>query len=202
MKAKKYNENQILAICNDLKANEAVIVATDTVMGLGAKASSKVAFDKLKKIKNRPENKPFPVMVSNISQLEKIVDLAKRDKKLVEKWFPGPITFIFNKKKNADIYTDVKTLAVRMPNDDLILKIVETLDQPIYLTSANKSGESTILKASEALDIFENEVSSIMMSDAKGKRASTIIDASGEDLTLIRKGKIKIEEVIESLEEE
>lgn len=201
MKTSVYTENQIKELVDDLNAGYVVAVATDTVMGLAARADLQKTLDCLKKIKERPGDKPFPIMVANLSQLQEIVDLNKRNQKLVDKWFPGAITFILNKKSDAHLCGVGTSLAVRMPNDKILLEIVESLGKPIFLTSANKSNQPSTMKASETLEIFNGEIKSILMRDARGYKASTIIDATGVELKQLRVGKISIDKVNESLEE-
>ena len=196
-----YTKFQIKHLINDLNLGNVVALGTDTVMGLVARIDMPQAFIKLKEIKGRSANKPFPIMVSSLTQLNKIALLTKRDLKLIDKWFPGPITFIFNKNPNYKNVGIGDTIAIRIPDDEILNEIVAGLDRPIFLTSANKSNQPTTKLASEVLKIFDKEVASILMHDALGYKASTIIDATGEKLKEIRAGKISLKRVLESLEE-
>lgn len=201
MKTKTYDKNQINLLIDDLRAGEVVAIATDTVMGLAARADSVKAFEILKRVKGRPHSKPFPIMVANLDQLKKIVNLNSRDLNLVNKWFPGAITFIFNKKNKSNLVGELDTLAVRIPDDKVIIEIVSKLDVPIFLTSANISNEPTTMKALETLEVFDGKIKSILMRNALGYKPSTIIDASKSELIVLREGNISLEEIIESLEE-
>lgn len=201
METKTYLENELSFVIDDLKADQVVALATDTVMGLVAKADSLIAFQKLRQLKGARENKAFPVMVADFSQLKDLVKLTNRDLILVKKWFPGAVTFVFNKNKESKIISLDNTVAVRMPKDKLLLKVVSKLGKPVFLTSANKSSQPTTMKAKEVLDIFDGEIKSVVMRDALGYQASTIIDASGDKLKLLRAGSISLKEIIESLED-
>lgn len=201
METKTYDLNQIEDLVLDLKAGHVVAIATDTVMGLAARADLDTSFDKLQQVKGRPDNKPFPIMVANLEGLNKLVELDKQSLKLVNRWFPGAITFILNKKNFVKIVGVETTLAVRIPDDKILLDIVTRLDRPIFLTSANKSGEPTTMLAKETLEVFNGEIKSILMRDALGYKASTIVDATKEDLILLRAGKISLDNIKESLEE-
>lgn len=201
METKLYTESEIDKLVDDLKAGHVVAIATDTVMGLAVRADLESAFKKLKKIKSRSETKPLPVMVADTKQLEKIVELNNRDKKLVNEFLPGAITFVFNKKPSAKIIGGYKTLAVRIPDDNILKNVVSKLNVPIFLTSANKSNQPTTKKYLEVLEIFNNEIKSILKRDALGYKASTIIDASSSKLEVLREGNIGIKEILESLEE-
>ena len=200
VESKVYQTNQISELVKDLKAGHVVAVATDTVMGLAARADLLLAFERLKKVKGRPDNKPFPVMVANLNQLENIVDLSDKDNQLATTWFPGAITFILNKKQGSPVVASGKTLAVRIPDDNLLREIVSRLDAPIFLTSANKSGQPTTMLAKEVLDIFNGEIKSVLLKDALGYQASTIVDLTKDSMNIVRKGSISLEMILESLE--
>lgn len=200
METKVYQKNQISELVKDLKTGHIVAVATDTVMGLAARADSIEAYNKLVNVKGRPDDKPFPVMVANLSQLEKIVDLTDKDLSLVEKWFPGSITFILNKKQDSSIVASGDTLAVRIPDDNLLREVVTRLDAPIFLTSANKSGQPTTKFAHEVLEVFNGEIKSILLKDALGYKASTIVDLSKNQLSIVRAGSVSLKMILESLE--
>lgn len=201
MKTNIYSKNQLDLIVQQLKAGRVVAIATDTVMGLATVADSLDAYNELRKVKGHRKDKPFPVMVSNLSQLQSIVDLKKRDLKLINKWFPGAITFVLNIKETSKIVGLENTVAIRMPDNKLLLDVVNKLNKPIFLTSANKSDQPPTTKAKDVLKIFDGEISCIVMQDASGHIASTIVDATSDQLKLLRKGNISIKSVVESLEE-
>lgn len=201
VKTNAYSESQLDFIVKDLKAGCIVALATDTVMGLASTSDSLETYSELKKIKGDRKDKLFPVMVSNLSQLKEIVELSSQDLILIDKWFPGKVTFIFNIKENSNLVGLGETVAVRMPDDKLLLDIVNRLNKPIFLTSANKSNLPPTKQFKEVLDIFDGEISSILMRNALGYQASTIIDATSSGLVLVREGSISLEDVVESLEE-
>ncbi|NLC54912.1 MAG: threonylcarbamoyl-AMP synthase [Erysipelothrix sp.] len=201
VETKTYCIEETDLVVQALKAGCIVAIATDTVMGLAARADLLPVYEKLRKVKGNREDKPFPVMVANMHQLEKIVSLNSRNKLLAKKWFPGAITFIFNTKISSILVGVKDTVAVRIPDDQILLDIVSKLDLPIFLTSANKSNQPTTKKAKEVFNIFKNEISGVLMTDAKGYQPSTIIDLTGSKLKMLREGNISLESVIESLEE-
>lgn len=201
VKTNIYVESEIDKLVSDLQEGHIVAIATDTVMGLAARADLESVFIKLKEIKGRSEKRPLPVMVANLKQLGEIVELNKRDQILVNKWFPGAITFIFNKKNDTSLVGVYKTLAVRIPNDEVLLEIVTKLDKPIFLTSANKSDQPTTKNYQEVFKIFENKIKSILKRNALGYDASTIVDTTKDRLQVLRKGNISLDDILESLEE-
>lgn len=203
MKTKLYQPKEHDKIVRDLRDGFVVSIPTDTVYGLAGRCDSHAVMEDLQKIKGRAMDKPFPIMVSDEHQLEKVVHLSARDKKLVRRWFPGAITFIFNKTDyiSDEMVNGNKTVAVRIPNDEDLLKIVTALGEPVFLTSANKSGQENTSNHKEVLAQLDGLIHSIIAGESKGYQASTIIDATGEELKVLREGEITLQEVIESLEE-
>ncbi len=201
MVTKEYSSKDIIEMVELLKNDGVLGVNTDTVMGLAAISTSKKAFDKLVDAKNRPANKLFPIMVSDLEMMEKIAYVSSRDRRIIEKFLPGQITLVLKKRDNSNIIVDSETVAVRIVNDELLIKLVEDLASPIFLTSANKSGESTTKYASEVYKIFSGDIEGVLMKDASAYEASTIVDLTNNDIKILRAGNISLEDIIRSLEE-
>lgn len=164
--------------------------------GLCARINSKIAHDKLIQIKNRPNNKAFPVMCANIEQIKNVAIVNKRDESLIKKFMPGPITLVLNKNKNLPEYvTNGKdTIAVRMATSEVIKKIILELGSPIFMTSANKSGE----KECSNLDEIE-KYCPLLDGMLEGKvifsRGSTIVDCTSDEIKILREGPISMEQL-------
>ena len=201
MVTKEYSSKDIIEMVELLKNDGVLGVNTDTVMGLAAISTSKKAFDKLVDAKNRPANKLFPIMVSDLEMMEKIAYVSSRDRRIIEKFLPGQITLVLKKRDNSNIIVDSETVAVRIVNDELLIKLVEDLASPIFLTSANKSGESTTKYASEVYKIFSGDIEGVLMKDASAYEASTIVDLTNNDIKILIAGNISLEDIIRSLEE-
>ena len=85
----------------DIMAKGGVILyPTDTVYGLGANIFNNDAVQRIYEIKKRDPSKPLSVLVQDTESLELIADLNKNSRAIVDKWLPGPFTFILNKKKH------------------------------------------------------------------------------------------------------
>lgn len=202
MKTVKYYDTDIDKIVDCLNNDGVLAVNTDTVMGLCIASDSRIAFDKLMEAKHRPANKLFPVMVSDVAMMKTIVDINDRDIKIIEAFLPGQLTLILKKKENSDLLLESDTVAVRIVEDDLLIEIVKKFNKPIFLTSANKSGEGTTKLAREVVDIFDGTIDGVLMKDANGYEASTIVDLTKTDLAILRPGHISEEEIRKSLEED
>ncbi|TCG10810.1 Sua5/YciO/YrdC/YwlC family protein [Mycoplasma marinum] len=151
------------------------ISTTDTVVGIGA-PMSKENEQKLFSIKNRPSNKPLLVMVSSIEEARKFEGWNNNAEKLAQKYWPGQVTIIIGE------------IGIRIPNNKQLIELIK-IKGPIYMTSANKSGDPT-LDLEEAKKTFP-EIKEVYDFGVGSKVASTIVRAS--DFKIFRQGSIKIE---------
>ena len=180
-----------------LNNDEVISLPTETVMGLAVKASSFSAYNKLIEVKNRPLNKAFPFIVGSKQDIEKYAYVDEITKKIIDAYMPGPLTIILKKKECvSDYITNNKdTIAIRIPDDKTLLKIVKEVGEPILLTSANKSGEDPALNSSQCYEVFNGEIPFIIKGECLIKEASTIIDLTDGEIKLIREGKISLEDI-------
>lgn len=180
-----------------LNNDEVVALPTETVMGLAIKASSLSAYNKLVEIKNRPSNKAFPFIVSCVEEIDKYAEVDELTKKVIRAFMPGPLTIILKKKKSVDerITNSKDTIAIRIPDDKTLLKIVKELKSPILLTSANKSGEVACINSNEVVKVFKDEVPLVIKGKCEYDLASTIIEIKDKKVNIIREGIIKKEEI-------
>lgn len=180
-----------------LEDEEVIALPTETVMGLAIKSSSLEAYNKLVDTKNRPKNKAFPFVVHSKKEIYKYAEVDEINKKIIEAFMPGPLTIILKKKDNVDsrITNNQNTIAIRIPLDPTLLKIVKGLKEPILLTSANKSGEPSCINSEEVEDVFKDEVPLIIKGKCKHNYASTIVEIKDKKVNIIREGVIKKEEI-------
>ena len=193
---KRFSEDDIDEIVDILKNNGVISVPTDTVYGVCARIDSKKAHDNLIFVKNRPETKPFPVMCANEEQIKGIAIVNEKAEKIIKAFMPGPITIVLNKKETVPDYitNGKKTIAIRMATSKTLEKIILSLGTPIFMSSANQSGEKT----SESLEEIEKncpKINGILEGKIKLGVGSTIIDCTSEKIKVLREGPIKLEEI-------
>lgn len=193
---KRFSEDDIEEIVDILKNNGVISVPTDTVYGVCARINSKKAHDNLILVKNRPETKPFPVMCANEEQIKGIAIVNEKAEKIIKSFMPGPITIVLNKKETVPDYVTngKKTIAIRMATSKTLEKIILSLGAPIFMSSANQSGEKT----SESLEEIEKncpKINGILEGKIKLGVGSTIIDCTFEKIKVLREGPIKLEEI-------
>ena len=144
MKIYKAN-NQNIKLAATLLNNEGIVAfPTETVYGLGALASNKNAVKRIYKVKGRPNNNPLIVHIYKIEQLLSIVENIPLDvMKLIKKYWPGPLTIVLPYNTSSNICSiaraGLNTVALRMPNHPVALKLLKTVDAPLIAPSANIS---------------------------------------------------------------
>lgn len=192
----KYYKNALEDAKNSLLDDGVIIVPTDTIYGLACLSSSKVAIDRIYDMKQRGRDKPLPLIVDTYDRLLKVVDVDLNVVKKLSKYFPGPVTLVCKRNPDFDFF-DAETVAVRMVNVPLVNKIIESVDAPLCLTSANLSNEENITDPMEIIELFDGYIDCVFL-DGKCKNSeSTIVKINDDNsLTLLREGKVKFENIL------
>ena len=193
---KRYKESEIHELAEILKNDGVISVPTDTVFGVCARMNSQIAYDKLIRVKNRPENKAFPVMCANEEQIKSIAIINETAEKLIKAFMPGPITLILKKNKELPEYvTNGKdTIAIRMATSKKIEELIAKLGSPIFMTSANQSGKAECSN----LDEIEKEcplLDGMLEGNVVFSKGSTIVDCTSEKIKILREGPISINQI-------
>ena len=190
----KFNNINLAKAINYLKKNHLIAVPTETVYGLAGNAYSKKAIKKIYNLKNRPKFNPLIIHYSNYKDLSNDVILDKNFFKLYKHFCPGPLTFILKKKKKSKISgianNNLRTVAVRFPNDKKIKMILKKLDFPLAIPSANKSGGISPVSPKDVSEEFGNKLKMIIDGGAcKIGIESTVIDLT-KKIRILRPGII------------
>ena len=174
------------------------IFPTDTVYGIGCDPFNSQAVKKVYEIKSRDNSKSLPVLAYSKEVAEEIVFFDKVSKKLIEKFWPGPLTLILKltdeKLKKSLNLTD--KIAIRVPNHKCTLEILKGCNFLVG-TSANISGQPSFTNPKEGfrnlekVDIFVD--GGVISSNAE----STIIEIENEKIKMIREGQIKLEDLLQ-----
>jgi len=182
-----------------IKQGKIVVFPTETVYGIGTNGLDENAVKKLYDVKQRPLNKPITLLVSNMEMVNQIAkDITEVEYKIMEKFFPGPLTIILKKKDIVpDIVTAGKdTVGVRMPSGEIARKLVEMAGVPIAAPSANISGEPSGTNLHEIKKHFEEKVDFyIDGGDSEIGLASTIVQVVDGKTQILRQGSITLEEI-------
>lgn len=174
-----------------------IVIPTDTVYGLAAKLYDDKALKKIYQIKGRDESKHIPVLISKIEQLKDVCDMTKLSQAYMKKYWPGPLTIIL---KTTDAFrqkTGEETIAVRMPNHPVALKLID-INGPLRVTSLNKSDEKPLTSLKEIEKRFGSLVKEIYPQGniIKSDVSSTIIDLTSRKIKIVRQGEISDAEIL------
>lgn len=201
---KRYKIDDIEEIVKILKNDGTVSVPTDTVYGICARINSAEAFNKLVNIKNRPSNKNFPIMCSDMEQIKSIAIVDDKAEKLIKRFMPGPITLVLKKKK--DVFLEINNggdretdeLAVRMATSPFLYKVIKEVGRPLFMTSANQSGQE-VCKNLDEIELMCPNLDGMVEGDVSFGESSTIVDCTGDDIKIQREGPISYNQIIEEL---
>lgn len=194
------DESELNKIKEILDNDGVIIFPTDTVYGIACNCFSEKAIKKVFDIKKRPENKPINVLSNNIDKIKLVSkNISEKEEFLINKYMPGALTIILDKnEKVSDILTaGLDTIGVRIPKNNISLRILENVSYPLATTSANISGDSAGIKITDFLKEFDGVVDAIIDGgETDLKVASTIVRVeSGNKLKIIREGTLKIKEM-------
>lgn len=176
-----------------LKRGGVAIIPTDTVYGLIGDATNEETIKKIFTIKHREKTKPLLILVSNMEMLNRYVEnISNRELAIINKFWPGPLTIIFNNKKNlSNILTANKNeIAIRMPNNKTLLNLINKLNRPIIATSANIAHQKTITSLNLLEHSIKENVDYIYDIGYLEDNPSTIIRVLNTKIEIIRAGSI------------
>jgi len=192
-----------------LRSNEVVAFPTETVYGLGANAKSDEAVKKIFKAKGRPSDNPLIIHIASIEMIEELAEyVPDKARKLMDAFWPGPLTLIFPKKEGLSqaATPGLDTVAVRMPDHALALALIEAAGLPIAAPSANLSGKPSPTTAQHVEKDLNGRIRCIVDGGETGVGVeSTVVDCTADIPVILRPGgvtKEEIERVIGSVSED
>jgi len=186
-----------------LRGGELVVLPTDTVYGLGADAFAPDAVAAILAAKGRGEMPP-PVLIPSVQTLDGLathIPVYARD--LIRAFWPGPLTLVFVAQSSLmwDLGETNGTVAVRMPKDDIALKLLDVIG-PMAVTSANVSGQTPAKTILEAQAQLGSAVSVYLdAGPCSDSLPSTMLDCTGEAPVILRAGAVSVVRVQEVLGE-
>jgi len=184
---------------NFLKEGKLVAIPTETVYGLAGNALNPVAVASIFETKNRPSFDPLIIHISGIGQVEKYTeDFPKPLQKLAEKFWPGPLTLLLTRKNIIpDLVTSgLDRVAVRVPDHELILELLASLDFPLAAPSANPFGYISPTTSGHVDAQLGKKIPYILDGGpCKVGLESTIVGMEGEEVIIYRLGGLEITDI-------
>ena len=183
-----------------IKHGGIVVFPTETVYGIGTNGLNTNAVEKLYKVKQRPLSKPISLLVNSIDMINEIAkDITKLEYVLIKEFFPGPLTIILKKKEIVPniVTANLDTVGVRMPANEITLKLIEYSGVPIATPSANISGKPSGINLKEIMKEFKGKVDYyIDGGTSKIGLASTIVQVIDGVPNILRQGAITEKQIL------
>ena len=179
-----------------IRSGGLVAFPTETVYGIGANALDEEALLKIYKAKGRPSDNPLIMHISNLNCLPQYVqEISDKARCLIEAFWPGPLTLIFNKSEIVPsiVTGGLNTVAIRMPKHPIALRLIEEAGRPLAAPSANLSGKPSPTRGQHVIDDLSGRVEMIIDG---GKTPlgleSTVLDVTGDLPCILRPGNVTI----------
>lgn len=173
-----------------------VAFPTETVYGLGANALDDEAVKKIFIAKGRPQDNPLIIHVSTKEISGLVKDVPEVAQKIIDKFWPGPLTVILEKKDIIPNVTsaNLNTIGIRMPNSEIALKLIELAERPIAAPSANISGRPSPTEVERCVEDLNGRVDYIIGGESSNIGVeSTIVDCTVNPPLVLRPGGITLE---------
>jgi L-threonylcarbamoyladenylate synthase len=192
---KNPEKDKIKLAAEVLRQGGLVAFPTDTVYGLGADATNEKSVKQIFKVKKRPLVKALPILIAAKKDLGKYTSgNSRKIKKIIDKYWPGPLTIILEKKKNipSTVTAGKKTIGIRVPNHPIALALIRALGRPLATTSANISDKPSPTTVRGVKKYLNKKIDMILDSGkTKFGQESTVLDYTTSPPTLLRSGAIK-----------
>lgn len=191
--------NKIKEAAVEIKEGKIVLFPTETVYGIGANALDQKAVNKIFEAKGRAPDNPLIVHICNLDMLNDLVqEVGEIEEKLINNFWPGPLTIIFNRKECVpnNVTAGLDTVGIRMPSNIVARKLIEFAGLPIAAPSANISGKPSGTKIEDIIDELDGKVDYILdagMVDIGVE--STVIRVVENRVHILRPGKITVEDI-------
>jgi L-threonylcarbamoyladenylate synthase len=177
-----------------LKNGGIAIIPSESAYGIAALISNHQAIKRLYQIKKRADDKPSLIIIGSIDQAKELVNFSSKALVLANKFWPGGLTIVLDSKKKdlpQVIYGEEQSLAIRLPNDENLRNLALEVG-PFILPSANFNNEKPPFKKEEIDSKLASMVDFVLNEETGGNQVSTLVDARGEDLVVLRQGAVSI----------
>ncbi len=191
----KLNNDKLMEEAGNIIKNGGLVAfPTETVYGLGANALDTDAARKIYEAKGRPSDNPLIAHIADKGQVYVLgKNISEKAKKLMDKFWPGPMTLVFEKQDVVPmgVTGGLPTVAVRMPDNDVALKLISAAGVPIAAPSANSSGRPSPTNASHVFEDMDGRIDMIIDGGQVNIGIeSTIVDMTVEPPMILRPGYI------------
>jgi L-threonylcarbamoyladenylate synthase len=185
-----------------LKEGGVVAFPTDTLYALGADATNPNAIERVFGIKGREAGKPLPLFVSGGEMARRYARLTPDAEALARRYWPGALTLVLERRPGFEsaALAGGETVALRAPDHQAALALVEGLDRPVTGTSANLAGGPDPVTAHDVIEALGDRVDLVLDGGACPRgQPSTIVDCTSSPPRVLREGAISAAEIAAAL---
>lgn len=183
-----------------VQAGGLAVIPTDSSYAVIADAFHVEAITKLREAKTQPETIALPVAAGSLATIAGVANLSPLAVDLANAFWPGPLTILTNAQSSLSwkIGPADSALAIRIPNHDVALAVLKGIG-PTVMTGAQQFGQTPIMDIQSAQESLGDAVDMYLDAGPCDTSSSTIVDASGEHLRLVRAGKLSLAQLREVL---
>ena len=193
------DEKDIQKAARILREGGLVAFPTETVYGLGADAMNDEAVGKVYAAKGRPSDNPMIVHIASPAELLTLTDSVTEDmEKLARAFWPGPLTMVVAAKPAVSRITTggLDTVAVRMPDNEITLRLIREAGMPLAGPSANLSGHPSPTSAAHVYDDLQGRIDAVIQGEScRVGIESTVVDMTAAEPVILRPGVITASEL-------
>lgn len=191
------NDQSIEEVVKTIQNGGVIVFPTDTVYGIGCDPRNEDAVKKIYQIKGRDKVKQLPILAYSKEDIKEIAVLDKRSEEMADKFWPGPLTLILQikDKKIAKALDLQDKVAVRVPGHPCMRKLLQKC-RLVTGTSANFSGQPSFGDSKELAAKFTGYDVLLDGGKIEDSCESTIVEVVGNELKIVRQGKIKSESLV------
>jgi tRNA threonylcarbamoyl adenosine modification protein (Sua5/YciO/YrdC/YwlC family) len=187
------NEKDVAKVVNILKDGGIIIYPTDTVYAMGCDALNVRAVEKICKIKGiNPQKSNLSIICHDLSNISEYAKVSNAVFKLMKRNLPGPFTFILNATTNLPkIYKNRKEVGIRVPDNAITLKLVGELGNPILTASVRDKDDFMEYSIDPELihEEYGDIVDLVVDGGYGGLEPSTVVNCTGDEISIVRQGK-------------
>lgn len=192
-------EKDYADIGEHMSSSGIIIYPTETSYAIGANALDNTAVSAIYGMKRREPTEPLPVIVKDLNMLINLAYVNRQEEDIISKFWPGPLTILFKSKKINDCFlfaADSEFIGARISPHPFLKSLFDTIDFPIVSTSANISGEDSLVYAEDIKRVFGASGEKIIMIDGEDLSggSSTIIRIEKRKVAIVRKGDNNMKE--------
>jgi tRNA threonylcarbamoyl adenosine modification protein (Sua5/YciO/YrdC/YwlC family) len=174
-----------------LRKGGIVVYPTDTLYGIGCDLNNRKAIRRLIEIKDRPKLKPFSLICPNLQDIAHYTILSNADYKILRRFLPGPYTFIVRASKEIPklMVSKQKTIGIRIPDNSIVLELVQEFGGPLCTTSVSLEDNETIQDPELIHSRLRDQIDLVLDGGIAVSDPSTVVDLTVDPPAVVRKGK-------------